>query len=138
MELKLDMESIELMNIFENFTGVKAKDCIVNGGVVYFLTVEDQAQMAIGKNGRTVRNLENKIKKRIKIFEYSSDIQTFINNLIPKAGEIKISDIESGLVVNVRVGRSDKSLIIGRDGKNLKMLKEILQRNSNVKELNIR
>lgn len=134
MDIKLDMECIQLMNYFESFTGVKAKDCLVKNGCVYFVTDANNAQIAIGRNGRVVKNLEMKIGKKVKVFEYSPDVSTFVKNLIPQANEITIN----GTVVDVKVNKTDRYFIIGRDSRNINIIKEILQRNSNVSDLNLR
>lgn len=138
MEIKLDMECIQLMNLFENSTGVQIKDCLLKNSSVYLVTEENQAHIVIGKDGRTIKNLERKIGKSIKVFEHSNKIETFIRNLIPKANEINVNGENDSMTADVRVNRADRSLIIGRDGRNLSIVKEILQRNSNVKVLNLR
>jgi len=58
--------------------------------------------------------------------------------LIQKTEEIRIRREESKLIVEVRVEKKYKPMVIGRDGKKLKIFKEILQRNHNVDDLIIR
>lgn len=61
----------------------------------------------------------------------------FIKNLIPQATEIKIKNGEK-ISVEVRVEKKDRAIVIGREGKNLKLYKELLERNHGVNELIIR
>jgi transcription antitermination factor NusA-like protein len=78
------------------------------------------------------------IGKTIKIFEYAPNLERFVKNLIPQANEIKIEDKEGRKIVEIRVEKKDRALVIGRDSKNLKLFKEILHRNYSVDELNVR
>ncbi|MEM5852822.1 MAG: NusA-like transcription termination signal-binding factor [Candidatus Aenigmatarchaeota archaeon] len=138
MVIKFDTESIRLMTIFENLTGVQVRDCLVEEDTVYFLVDEEKIGMAIGKNGSVVKNVEAAINKTIKLFGFSDDLTKFIKNLIPKATNIKIMNSEDGKKVEVVVEKSEKPLVIGREGKNLKIIKELLKRNYDVSELVVR
>jgi N utilization substance protein A len=138
MVIKFDTETIRLITLFENLTGIPAKDCLVEENVVYFLVDEENVGMAIGKNGNNVKNVENVINKTVKIFGFSNDLNKFIKNLVPKATDIKINDQEGKKIVEVSVEKSDRPIVIGREGKNLKILKELLKRNHNVDDLIIR
>ena len=79
------------------------------------------------------------LNKNIKIFEFSSNTVTFVKNLIPEITEIKIKN-SSGeeTVVEVRVGKRKRAMIIGREGKNLKLYKNLLQRTHGVADLIVR
>ena len=138
MVVKFDTETLRLMTLFENLTGVPVKDCLVEDNIVYFLVNEENVGMAIGKNGNSVKNIENVINKTVKIFGFSSDLNKFVKNLIPRAIDIKINNQGGKTVVEVSVEKSDRPVIIGREGKNLKILKEFLRRNHNVDDLVIR
>jgi transcription antitermination factor NusA-like protein len=51
---------------------------------------------------------------------------------------MKISDEEGKIVIEVSVEKNDRAMIIGREGKNLKILKELLKRSHGVSDLIIR
>jgi N utilization substance protein A len=138
MVIKFDTEMIRLMTLFENLTGVPVKDCLIEENVVYFLVNEENVGIAIGKNGNSVKNVENVINKTVKIFGFSNDLNKFVKNLIPKAIDVKINNQEGKIIVEVSVEKSDRPVVIGREGKNLKILKEFLKRNHNVDDLIIR
>lgn len=140
MEARFDTETIRLINAFENVTGAPVKDCLMdeNGKITYFIVEQGKIGIAIGKNGNSVRHAEKIIKKTIKVFEFSSDISSFVKNLIPQTNEIKLRNEEGGIIVEIRVDRGHRAVIIGRDGKNLKLFKELLQRNHNVHDIVIK
>lgn len=139
MTVTFNTDSIRLITLFENLTGTVVKDCVVDAAnnTVYFVIAEGKIGIAIGKGGGSVKNAERLIKKNIKIFEFSGDLNCFIKNLIPQASEIRIKNGEK-ISVEVRVDKKDKAIVIGRDGKNLKVYKNLLNRSHGVNDLVIR
>ena len=120
-------------------TGVGIKDCMVDDKNVYFVIDKEKIGLAIGKNGNKVKELERLIKKNVKIFEFSSDLATFVKNLIPNSIEIKIrSELENKNIVEIKVERGSRAIVIGREGKNIKLYKELLQRNHRIDDLILR
>lgn len=139
MTISFDTDTIRLVTLFENLTGITVKDCLVGkNNTVYFIIEEGKAGIAIGKNGYSVKNAENMIKKYIKIFEFSKDLSTFVKNLIPQADEIKIRDENERTVVEIKVEKKDKAMVIGRDSRNIKLYKELLQRSHGIDEIIVR
>lgn len=69
----------------------------------------------------------------IKIYEWDSDIQHFIRNLIPCAQKISIA----GGTATVTIPVKDKGAIIGKGGSNIKAIRELLVRNSELKDLRV-
>lgn len=135
-----DTDTLRLMTVFENVTHAALKDCLVDAAsnCVYFVVREGKAGAAIGKNGSNVKHVESMIKRDVKIFEFSNDLEIFVKNLIPQASEVKVRADEKGTVVEIKADRGSKAIIIGRDGKNVKIFKELLQRNHNVNDLVVR
>jgi len=139
MTITFDTDTIRLITLFENMTGVGIKDCMVDDKNVYFVIDKEKIGLAIGKNGNKVKELERLIKKNVKIFEFSSDLATFVKNLIPNSIEIKIrSELENKNIVEIKVERGSRAIVIGREGKNIKLYKELLQRNHRIDDLILR
>lgn len=140
MPVTLDTETIRLVTLFENLTGAGVKDCIVdeNNHIAYFVIDEGEAGKAIGKNGSIVKKTENLIRKDIKVFEFSNDVEKFVRNLIPRINSLKLKTQDGRTVVEVWVDKNDKAIVIGRDGKNLKVYKELLQRNHDISGITVR
>lgn len=139
MTVSFDTETIRLVTLFENLTSILVKDCIVGeNNTVYFIIEEGKAGVAIGRGGYIVKNAENLIKKDIKIFEFSKDLSTFVKNLIPQADEIKIRNENERTVVEIKVEKKNKAVVIGRDSRNIKLYRELLQRSHNVDGVTVR
>lgn len=137
MTVTLNTETIGLITLFENITGASVKDCIADGesNVIYFVIEEGDVAMAIGKNGSSVKNAERIFKKNIKLFEFSKDLSTFVKRIIPQATVVKIRNDKGRSVVEVKVEKGGRAIVIGRDRRNIKLFKELLQRNHGVDEL---
>ena len=140
MPVTLDTETIRLVALFENTTGANVKDCVIDNenSVVYLVIDEGEVGKAIGKNGMVVKKTENMIKKYIKVFEFSSDVEKFAKNLIPQINSVKIKTENGKNIAEIWVNKKDKAAVIGRDGRNLKIYKELLQRNHAISELMVR
>lgn len=140
MEIKFDTETIRLITLFESLTDAPVKDCLIDNenNTIYFIINEGKVGIAIGKNGCSVRRAEKIIGKNIKVFEFSKDLSVFLKNLIPQTNEIKIRNESEKIIVEIKVDKNSKALVIGRDGKRIRLFKELIQRNHSVDELIIR
>ncbi|MCD6477469.1 MAG: NusA-like transcription termination signal-binding factor [Candidatus Aenigmarchaeota archaeon] len=129
-----DMKTIGLINIFERVTKDNVIDCISDEKTILFLVEPGKAGSAIGRNGKNIKKLNKLFNKQVKIFEYNEDSKKFIKNLIPEAENIEIKGNKAYVTINSQ----DKGKIIGRNGYNIKKIREFLKRNSPIKSLEAR
>jgi N utilization substance protein A len=137
MTMTFDTETIKTINLFETINQASVKDCIIMDDRIYFLIDEGESKK-IRENGKLVRNLEKMLNKKIIIFEYSKDLSTFLKNSIKGVREIKIRNEKEEKIVEISVDNYLKSIVIGKDGKNIKALRQILKRNYNIDDLVIK
>ena len=137
MKIKYDLNLMKFMSFFENLTNTKLKDCFIdNNSILVFVVEENQIAKAIGKKGINVRNIKEKLNRKIKIVEFNPNIETFVANIIsPLIGkEIKVED---NVVTIVGPDTKTKGLLIGRNGQNLRNYEEIVSRYFNIKEIKV-
>ncbi len=134
MKITLDQDTIQTINLFRNITGSTVVDCVDDTEDLYFIVAEGQYGLAVGKNGVKIKNAEKVFKKSIKVFEYSPDMMTFVRNLVPEANEI--TQIEK--VIHVKVKQNSKAKVIGKNGKNIKIINELLKRHFDIEALKIK
>ena len=134
MTIVFDTETIKTINLFETVSQASVKDCIIMDDRIYFL-IEEGGLKKIIENGQLLKNLEKMLNKKILIFEYSKDVSLFLKNSIRGIREIKIRNEKEEKIVEIGVDNSVKSLVIGKDGKNIKALRQILKRNYNIDNL---
>ena len=123
------------MAYFERMSGAKVKDCIM-GDKVTFVIEDGYMGRAIGKNGVNIKKLESKLKKRVKLVEYSSDVRQFVRNLVHP---IDVNDVreENSIVTISAKDTTSRAMIIGREKSNLMQIKDILSRYFNLKDLKV-
>ena len=138
MTIVFDMDTIRLLNLFENITNVPVKDCYINEDSVYFIVEEGKIGLAIGKGGSSIKNVERTIGKKIKVFEYSPNPVEFVKNLIPQAKEVSLINNTDSVEIQIKVDRSDRGFVIGRGGEKIKVYKEILKRVHNISDLRVK
>ncbi|MBI2232969.1 MAG: NusA-like transcription termination signal-binding factor [Candidatus Aenigmarchaeota archaeon] len=134
MKVTLDARNIQSISLFQNLTNSSVLDCLEESDMIFFVVSEGQYGLAVGKNGSKIKNAERVFKKTIKVFEYSPDLNRFVSNLIPEALEVNLS--EKG--VQVKIKPNDKPKVIGKGGKNIRIVTKFLQRLFDVENLKIK
>lgn len=138
MTITFDTETMRLLTLFENMTNAPVRDCFTDNGVVYYIVEEGKIGLAIGKNGNSIKNVERIVGKKVKVFEYSKDIEKFVKNLIPQCKEINIINDEDTIKVEIKVSKNDKGFVIGRGGEKIKIYKQILRRVHNISNIQVK
>jgi N utilization substance protein A len=131
-EIILNDQTIKCISLFENITKARVKDCIEGEDILFFIVNAGQLKRSLGKNGSNIRRLRKLFKKNIDVIEYSPDIKRFIRNIFH---EFKINEVtieQKGEppqnIAYVAVDMKDKGKVIGRNSRNLKLAKEIINR----------
>ncbi len=139
MTLKLNTENIRYINIFEDITGTKVKDCIVDNEMNKIIVVVEQGKIgrAIGKGGSNIKKIKRLLNKNIEIIEYSSDIMEFITNIMGNicVKNVKILEKNGKKCVYIEVPQKEKGIAIGKRGQRIKKVKMLLRRNQNIDDV---
>ena len=138
MTITFTTETIRLLTLFENVTNVPVRDCFIDNGVIYYIVEEGKIGLAIGKDGVSIKKVERVIGKKVKVFEYSSDPETFIKNIIPQCREITMINQDDKITVEIKVSKNDRGFVIGRGGEKIKIYKEILKRVHNISDIQVK
>ena len=137
MKIKYDLNLMKFMSFFESLTNTRLKDCFIDkNSLLVFVVEENQIAKAIGKKGVNVKNIKEKLNRKIKIVEFNPHLETFIANIIrPLIGkEIKVDD---KIVTIVGPDTKTKGLLIGRNGQNLRNYEEIVKRYFDINEIKV-
>ncbi len=124
---KLDPEIMGLSSVFEFESRVAVKDCFRDDDTIYYIVGEGELGRAIGKGGIHVKQIQEKLGKRIKIIEYHENVEQFVRNVIAplQVEQVRLVD---GAVVIADSSRKTKSLLMGRESKNLELLARAVRR----------
>jgi len=134
MKVTLDQNAIQSMNIFQTLTGASVVDSISEDDEIYFVIAQGQYGSTVGKNGSKIKNAERVFKKNIKVFEYAETLEDFVKNVIPGMQEFSLKDN----VITVKIKPSERARVIGKNGRNIKVINKFLQRLFDIEALKIK
>ena len=135
--IKYNAEMLKVIALFESVTGAKLKDCFIDDlEILVFIVEEKDMSKAIGKGGSTFQRLRQLLKRKIKIVEFSPNLEEFVAGLIypVKPKSIELSD---GTLTVAGEDIESRSMLIGRDSRNLKNYRAIIQRYFDIKEMKV-
>ncbi|MFA5311949.1 MAG: NusA-like transcription termination signal-binding factor [Methanomassiliicoccales archaeon] len=132
-------DTLRYIRLFEDMTRTRVRDCMEAEDKLVFVVDPGQANRAVGKGGENVINLKNKTGKNIQVIEYSDDPETFIKNVFYNYNVQSVVLENRGNIVHatVTVDPKVKGRAIGKNGRNLKIARDIVNRHHNVQSINV-
>jgi len=130
MEIRLDVDTIKLIALFESVTRAGVRDCITAEDRVIFIVGKGQAGAAIGERGDNIHRLRDMLRKNVEIIEWADSPESFVRNIFHafKVSEVKIERRGHRNTAVVTVDPNEKARAIGKQGRNLHQAKNILAR----------
>ncbi len=135
-KIKFDIDAMKFMSLFESMTGAKVRDCIISEASITFIVEEGEIAKAIGKGASNIKRLEAKLKKKIKVAEFSNEITKFIQSLVYPA---KVQDIQyDGRIVTISAADTQsRGMMIGREANILRAYESIAKRYFDIDEIKV-
>lgn len=131
-EIKLTSDELQMISLFQNVSSATARDCIIDDKMnrVIFVVEKGQMGLAIGKNGSTIKTLQNVMDKKVELVEYSEDPAEFIKNTLgfQYVQDVKISETSHGTKVVVVVDPTKKGIVVGKEGRNAEKARMLAKR----------
>ena len=121
------------MNIFQSVCPANVLDCIENDDTMYFVVKADGQKTFGPKNIGGLRKAEAMFRKRIRVFEFSSDPKVFAKRVVPEAFDV---EIENG-AMRIKVKNCFKPKVIGKDKKNLAVIQSLFKRFFDIEDVKI-
>jgi N utilization substance protein A len=132
LELKLTMDELRYISLFQDITGVTPKDCIVSDelNLAIFVVDSDKIGQAVGRKGSNVRYLSKLVEKDVEVVGWAEDLEAFVKNIFAPARvyRVQLIDGKERRILHVYVDPKDKGLAIGKNGRNVAKAKLILNR----------
>jgi len=136
---------MELISLFNNLSGAIIKDCLTfespenYSEIIIFLVKKEDVGKAIGKAGEHVKDLMNKLQKKIDVIPYSDKLEQFIqfilntskNSITVQQIEIKENKNEKKTVI-ISVNPQDRGKAIGKEGSMIRKIKLLVTRHFKV------
>ncbi len=138
-KLAFDNTTLGYIRLFEERTGARVKDCLEAEDKIIFVVEPGEVHKAVGPHGAVIERLKEMLKREIQVVEFSEDSSTFVMNLFfpfsPKG--VEFSPKGPGKHATVTVDPKFKARAIGKQGKNLKIVRAVLLRHSDVISVNV-
>jgi len=138
-EITLTGDTLRHISLFENITGTRVKDCMETEEKLVFVVENGQGSRAVGKKGEHVIKLKNISGKNIQVIEYSDDPETFVKNVFHTYQVQSVAIEMRGSIVHatVKVDPKSKGKAIGKNGKNLRIARDIVSRHHNIQSISV-
>lgn len=127
VRVKLDQETVGLSSVMEKLTGARVKDCFQDEDTIYFVVSPGDLGKAIGKGGMHIKRIQQELNKRVRVVEFRELAADFMRNIIYPLTVAEIREENEAIILNDS-SKKTKSLLIGRNGKNLKFMNRAVQR----------
>ena len=92
--------------------------------------------LAIGKQGKNLKRVENAIKKPIRVIEFDEDVKQFIKNYAYPLRDLEIEQIDKKINIKGKDTKT-KAMLIGRDRVNLKKMINTVSRYFKVEDITV-
>lgn len=133
-ERSLDSETLRLIGAFESATGVQPVDCVTSDRRVVFVVPGEKVGKAVGKGGRNVKRLKDRLDRHVQVVGLSDDPEEFVESYFFDVGveEVRLEEDGDRTVAHVKVPPGEKARAIGRKGSNVQMASELTKRHHDV------
>lgn len=138
-DITLTEETLRYISLFENITHTHVRDCLETEDKLVFVVDPGQANRAVGKGGENVIRMKNTTGKNIQVIEYSDEPEEFIRNVFYTYNVQNVTIENRGNIVHatVTVDPKVKGRAIGKNGRNLRIARDIVNRHHNVQSISV-
>ena len=139
-DILLSNEDMQYISMANKVTKTDIVDCISKEDKIIFIVKKGQLGAAIGIKAKNLDKLRGLFKKTIKFVEFDSDKQRFIINLFKpyKINSVTLDGDNNTAIAKVEVNVGDKSKIIGKDGRNIEIIRNLARRHHGIKDVQIK
>ncbi|MBR9676672.1 NusA-like transcription termination signal-binding factor [Candidatus Woesearchaeota archaeon] len=139
MRIKYDGQILSAMKHFEKLTRTRLKDCFEDKfDKLVFIVMPGEILKAIGKKAVNVKKLEESLKRKIRIIEFATDIESFLKNTTFPTKISSIERLDDEIIEIVAVDSKSRGILIGRNAQNLRNIEAIIKRYYPLGELKVK
>ncbi len=123
------MQTMRYINLLDRASNVKTRKCFLYNNIIIFAVPKHLVSKAIGSDANNIRNLQEKLGKRVKIVKEPtglSDAEEFISSIITPV-KFKSVEIKENELIITAGNTQNKAGLIGRNKVRLEELKTIVK-----------
>jgi len=135
-KIKFDMNDMKFISLFESISHSNVKDCINTSDLMIFVVNVGEIGKAVGQHGSNVRRMEEIVKKKVKVVEFSNDVMKFIENYIfpMKAKDMKQ---ENKIIKITSPDLKTRGYLIGKGAEALRKMESVVKRHFDIEEIKV-
>lgn len=141
MSIKLGVDEMRYIALFESLTMAKVYDCIIheNEAKLTFVVKAGDIGLAIGKGGNKIQKAKRVIGKSVEIVEHSADPVEFVKNALApaKVRRVNIVEREGRKIAFIDVEEQDRGIAVGRAGKRIRCAKKLVLRHHGIQDISL-
>ncbi|MBU0953201.1 MAG: NusA-like transcription termination signal-binding factor [Nanoarchaeota archaeon] len=134
MGVKLSTDDIRIIAAFEKITKVHARDCLVTENGVIFLVDAGKVGLAIGKEGAIIKKVSALLGKPVKVFAHAETPEELVKSMVASVKTVE----RTGTIIVMTIPQKDRSVVIGKGGANINILKLLLKRHFGITDVRLR
>jgi N utilization substance protein A len=138
-EVTFDEQTMQFVALFQDMTRTTVVDCVNTEDRIIYVVKEGDIGRAIGKKGEHAAKLKRLMNKDIHVVEYSDEPERFIANVFRNYDVKKVEIEQRGDVTHatVTVDSAKKGRAIGRQGRNLRISRDLIARHHPVQSVSV-
>ena len=138
-EVRLDNQTLLHISLFERITRTRVRDCVDAEERIIFMVDDGFITKAVGKNGENVSKLRKSLNKTIQIIEYSDDPIQFVKSVFHpyEVESVELETRGNQIHATVKVNPVLKAKAIGRQGRNLRIFRDIICRHHEIQSVSV-
>ena len=138
-QVTFNEDTLGYVTIFQNVTLCTVMDCVDTGDKIIFVVGKGEASKAIGRKGETVARVRLLLKRDIQVIEFSEKPEEFVANVFHAydVKKVEIEDRDGVTHATVTVETTKKGRAIGKEGKNLRMARDLIARHHAIESVSV-
>jgi len=138
-EVTFDEQTIKYVALFQDMTRTTVVDCVDAQDRLIFVVKEGDIGKAIGKKGENVAKLKRLFNKDIHIVEFSDEPEKFVANVFRNYDVKNVAIEQRGDITHatVTVDSSKKGRAIGKEGRNLRVSRDLIARHHPIQSVSV-
>jgi N utilization substance protein A len=138
-EIVFNEETMRFIGLFQDMTKTTVLDCLDGDDKLVFVVKNGEIGKAVGKKGENIARLKRMLNKEVQVVEFSENPEEFVKNVFRNYDVRKVEIEERGDVVHatVTVDPGKKGRAIGKEGRNLRLARNLIARHHNIQSVSV-
>ena len=126
----INMQIMRYINLLDRIARVKTTKCFVYNNVIIFAVPATLLSKTIGPKGKNVREIQQKLGKRVKIIREAENIldaERFVEDIVEPVSFVSLEVKNNEIIITA--GTRNKAALLGRNKRRYIELSQIIEDN---------